>query len=251
MKKWFAFVAIFLGSYMVFLLASAPLALVTNNIELPRNIEIQGVSGSIWQGEIASVTVNKNVIEQVKTKLNFWSLFSLSPSIKLTFGDAMLAGPEGKFTLKISPEQLTLTEGELFISASDIAKQLPLPIPVAAQGGVELYLPLLVMTTSEQLSCSQAEGQLTWLRAGVVALEQNIKLGKFTAEISCAKGNLLAKLSPNNNLGLSFDGVLALPAKKASGQGYIKPGAKFPSQLKSALSFLGRADNQGRYPLRF
>jgi general secretion pathway protein N len=251
MKKWFAVSAIFLSSYIVFLLSTAPLILAVNNISLPKNIELQGVSGSVWQGEIAQVTINNNTIEQVKTEVSFWSLFSLSPSIQVNFGDAMLAGPEGKFTLKVSSEQLSLTEAEVFLSANDIAKQLPLPIPVTAQGNVELYLESMAVSTGNELSCLQAQGDVSWLRAGVIALDQDIKLGKLTVGISCTDGNVLAKVDPKNNLGLNFDGVLALPAKKATGQGYLKPGAKFPPQLKSALSFLGRADNEGRYPLRF
>ncbi|TWX70693.1 type II secretion system protein N [Colwellia demingiae] len=251
MKKWFAFTAIFLSSYIAFLVANTPLALVINNIQLPKNIVLQGVSGSIWQGEVVRVTINNNTIEKVKTTVSFWSLFSLSPSIQVTFGDAMLSGPEGKLNLNVSSEQFALTEVELFISANDIAKQLPLPIPLSAQGNVELFLSEVIIVTGNQLSCSKAEGDVSWSRAGVVALEQNIKLGKFAAEISCDAGNLLAKVSPKNNLGLSFDGVLALATQKVSGKGYLKPGAKFPSQLRSALSFLGRPDNQGRYLLRF
>jgi len=251
MKKWFAFTAIFLSSYIVFLVANTPLSLVINNITYPKNIVLQGVSGSIWQGEIARVTIDNNAVEKVKTTVSFWSLFSLSPSIQVSFGDAMLSGPEGKLNLTVSSEQLTLTEVELFMSANDIVRQLPLPIPLSAQGNVELFLSEIVIVTGNQLSCSKAEGDVSWSRAGVVALEQNIKLGKFSVEISCDEGNLLAKVSPKNNLGLSFDGVLALATQKVSGKGYLKPGAKFPSQLRSALSFLGRPDNQGRYLLRF
>jgi len=251
MKNWFAASAIFLGSYMVFLLSTAPLALVLNNISLPKNIELQGVSGSVWQGGIAQVKINTNTIEQIKTDVSFWSLFSLSPSIQIDFGDAMLSGPEGKLTLKVSSEQVTLSEVDVFLSANNIASQLPLPIPVSAQGNVEVTFTSMVLTTGKSLSCLQAQGKVSWVRAGVVALEQNIKLGKINVGISCAGGNLLAKVNPKNNLGLNFDGVLALPAQKASGQGYLKPGANFPEQLKPALSFLGRADNEGRYPLRF
>ena len=251
MKKWFAFTAIFLSSYIAFLLANTPLALVINNITLPKNIVLQGVSGSIWQGEIVRVTVNNNNIEKVKTTVSFWSLLSFSPSIQVAFGDAMLSGPEGKLNLTVSSEQLALTEVELFISANDIAKQLPLPIPLSAQGSVELFLSEIVIVTGNQLSCLKAQGDVSWSRAGVVALEQNIKLGKFSAEISCNKGNLVTKVSPKNNLGLSFDGVLSLATQKVSGNGYLKPGAKFPSQLRSSLSFIGRPDNQGRYALRF
>lgn len=251
MKKWFAFTAIFLSSYIAFLVANTPLSLAINNVQLPKDIVLQGVSGSIWQGEISRVTIDNNAIEKVKTTVSFWSLFGLSPSIQVSFGDAMLSGPEGKLNLTVSSEQLTLTEVELYISANDIAQQLPLPIPLSAQGNVELFLSEIVIVTGNQLSCSKAEGDVLWSRAGVVALEQNIKLGKFSAEISCAEGDLLAKVSPKNNLGLSFDGGLTLTTQKISGKGYLKPGAKFPSQLRSALSFLGRPDNQGRYLLRF
>ncbi len=251
MKKWFAIIAIFFSSYLIFLIATAPLALVTNAVTLPKNVEIHGASGSIWQGDIARVVVNNNIIERVKTDVSFWSLFSLSPTVQLTFGDSMLAGPEGKLTMELSSSELSLSEVELYLSASDVAKQLPLPIPVVAQGNIELQLSSVQISYGEKLSCTAAQGELIWLRAGVVALEQSIKLGKLSANLSCDKGNILAKVAPNNNLGLSFDGMLALPSQRASGNGYLKPGAKFPAELKNALSFLGRPDNQGRYPLRF
>ena len=251
MKKWFAFSAIFLSSYLAFLVANAPLSLVVNNIQLPKHINLDDVSGSIWQGEISRLWVSNYQIEKVKISVSFWSLFSLSPSVQVFFGDAMSSGPEGKLNLSVSAEQVVLSDMELLISANDIAKQLALPLPIRAQGSVELFLSELVIVTGEQLVCSRAEGNVTWSRAGVIALEENIKLGKFAAEISCDDGKLLAKVSSKNNLGLSFDGALALNTQKVSGKGYLKPGAKFPSQLRSALSFIGRPDNQGRYQLKF
>ncbi|ALO36077.1 general secretion pathway protein GspN [Colwellia sp. MT41] len=251
MKKWFAFTAIFLSSYVVFLVATMPLALIINTIELPKHIKIGTVSGSIWQGEIAGVMVSNTQIQQVKTQLSFWSLLSLSPKLKVVFGDTMLAGAEGKFTLTVSSKTLIFKDVELFISANEIAKQLPLPIPVIAQGNVELKFAELNLNIEGNLTCQHAQGQVSWLRSGVVALDNNIKLGKLSADMHCEQGDLIAQISAKNNLGLSFTARLSLAQKKASGQGYLEPGAKFPAQLKSALVFLGRPDQQGRYPLRF
>lgn len=251
MKKWFAFIAIFLSSYLVFLVATMPLILLVNTIGLPKNIQVESVSGSIWQGEIAEITINNNQVQQVKTELSFWSLFTLSPQLNVTFGDAMKVGAEGKFTLTVSSTKLKLNDVELFVSANDIAKQLPLPIPVTAQGNVELFFTELSIDIEDKLACEQANGQVTWLRSGVVALEKNVKLGKIQADISCEKGDALAKITAKNNLGLSFDARLSLANQRASGQGYIKPGAKFPAELQPALPFLGKADNQGRYQLKF
>ncbi|PKI13167.1 type II secretion system protein N [Colwellia sp. 12G3] len=251
MKKWFAVMAIFLSSYVFFLVATMPLAFLINNIELPKNIQIDTVSGSIWQGEIAQLAVNNNQVQQIKTELSFWSLLILSPSVDVSFGDATSAGPEGRFTLTISSNKLQLHDVELFISANDIAKKLPLPIPVTAQGNIELSFRELVLNSSEKLVCQQAQGQVSWLRSGVVALENNIKLGKIDADLNCEKGDLIAQILPKNNLGLSFTARLSLADQKASGQGYLKPGKNFPAELQSALSFLGRPDNQGRYQLKF
>ena len=251
MKKWFAITAIFLSSYLVFLVATMPLAFLINNIELPKNVHINSVSGSIWQGEIAQVAVDNNEIQQIKTALSFWSLLSLSPTVDVSFGDATTAGAEGKFTLTVSANKLQLNDVELFVSANDIAKQLPLPIPVTAQGNIELSFSELIIDRSEKLVCQQAQGHISWIRSGVVALDNNIKLGKIDADLDCEKGDLRAKISPKNNLGLSFNARLSLANQKASGQGYLKPGPKFPAQLQSTLSFLGRPDNQGRYQLRF
>ncbi|KGJ92379.1 type II secretion system protein N [Colwellia psychrerythraea] len=251
MKKWFAFTAIFLSSYLVFLVVKVPLALVINTIELPKNIKVDGVSGSIWQGEIAQFTVNNNQVRIIKTQLSFWSLLTFSPTVAVSFGDPVLAGPEGRFILTLSSQQLLLNDVELFLSANDIAKQLPLPIPVTAQGNVELAFTELSLNIADKLTCEQAQGQVTWLRSGIVALDYNIKIGSVKADIYCEQGDLMAKVLPKNNLGLSFTTRLSLAQQKASGQGYLKPGAKFPAQLKSALSLLGRPDGQGRYPLKF
>ena len=179
MKKWFAITAIFLSSYLVFLVATMPLAFLINNIELPKNVHINSVSGSIWQGEIAQVAVDNNEIQQIKTALSFWSLLSLSPTVDVSFGDATTAGAEGKFTLTVSANKLQLNDVELFVSANDIAKQLPLPIPVTAQGNIELSFSELIIDRSEKLICQQAQGHISWIRSGVVALDNNIKLGKI------------------------------------------------------------------------
>jgi len=250
MRKWYAFTAIFFSSYLVFLVATMPLALLINNIELPKNVYIGSVSGSVWQGEISQASANNNQIQKIKTELSFWSLLILSPTVDISFGDSMLDGPEGKFTLTVSSSELLLNDVELFISASDIAKQLTLPIPITAQGNVELSFSELNLDT-EKSTCEFAKGQVSWIRAGVVALDNNIKLGSLKAEVDCDKGDIQAKILPKNNLGLSFKARLVLANQKASGQGHLKPGAKFPAELKPALSFLGSPDNQGRYVLRF
>jgi len=260
MKKWFTLGAIFFTSYLVFVLATLPLPWILNKVTLPKSVTLNGVSGTIWQGEIAQVVLTNSAkstqLQQVKTALSFWSLFSLTPKVDIHFGDALLAGPEGKLTLAASQELLSLTDVELFIPANDIAQQAELPLPVTAKGELELHLTQIDISLNEQ-KCQQANGDIGWSHAGIIAMEQNIKLGKLKANISCDKGDLIVKISPKNDLGLSFSAYLGVKGSaknrkvKASGEGYLKPGAKFPAQLKSVLPFLGNTDKQGRYRLAF
>jgi general secretion pathway protein N len=260
MKKWFTLGAIFFTSYLIFVLATLPLPWLINKVTLPKNITLHGVSGTVWQGEIAQVILSNSAkntqVEQVTTALSVWSLFSLTPQIDVRFGDAFSAGPEGKMTLAVSQEQLSLTDVELFLSANDIAQQANLPLPVTAKGELELHLTQVDISLSEQ-KCQQANGNVDWSHAGIIAMEQNIKLGKLQAKVSCEKGDLVVKIEPKNDLGLSFSTYIGIKGGaqkgqlKTSGQGYLTPGSKFPPELKSVLPFLGNVDNQGRYRLMF
>ena len=252
MKKWFSLGAVFLSCYIVFLVATLPLALVVNHSKLPKNISVEAVSGTIWHGNVAQLVVDGNTIKDIEAQLSFWSLFTLMPTVELTFGNELLAGPEGKLTLAISQTELALSDVTLYLGANEIAQHLPMPLPISAKGQVELQLSQVnIMLDTKQ--CTQAKGEATWSRAGVIALEQNIALGKFAADITCDDGKLVAMINPKNDLGLTFSAYIASAGNRVNvkGTGHIQPGAKFPTQLKSALPFLGKPDQQGRYRLFF
>lgn len=260
MKKWFTLGAIFLTSYFIFLLSTLPLPWVMNKITLPKNIVFNGVSGTVWQGNIEQVLIinaaNRTEVQQVKTALSFWSLLSFSPKVDVVFGDALLAGPEGKLSVAVSQEQVALTDVVLIMPANDVAQQAKLPLPVTAKGEFELQMAQIIFSLSEQ-TCQQASGNLNWSGAGVIAMKETIKLGQLKADISCEKGDVIAKISPQNNLGLSFSANINIKDSMqrnrltVSGKGYLKPPASFPEQLQAALPFLGRPDKDGRYRLAF
>lgn len=246
MKKYFAYAGIFLLAYLTFVLATLPAQFVVSKLSLPKNVGIYGVSGTIWQGSIEQLVITNTQIQKVNSQLSFLSLFTLTPKVDLTFGDAILAGPEGQLTLAVSADELALTNVDVLIPANTIAQQIALPLPITAKGNVEVQLTALAISLGESKQCTLASGELSWRRAGVIALEQNIKLGKLSADIGCEQGAIAVNLAPKNNLGLTFSAYIR-DKGKISGQGHLKPGAKFPEQLKSALPFLGKADNQGRY----
>jgi len=260
MKKWFALGGIFFTSYLVFILATLPLPWLLTQLTIPNTVQLSHVSGSVWEGEIEQVILsqgaNSHQIQQVKTALSFWSLFSLAPKVELRFGDALLTGPEGTMTLVASENQLSFTEVNILLSANDIAQQIDLPLPVVAKGDLRLVLSQFDVALHEK-KCLRAKGNVNWTYAGITAMEQSIKLGQLKAKISCSKGGIVLNLDPKNDLGISFSVDISPTGNnrnrnfKLSGEGYLKPGKKFPAQIRPVLPFLGKPDNQGRYLLGF
>jgi len=250
MKKTLAAMAIFLIAYIGFLIATLPAATVVNQFPLAKKISLHAVSGTIWHSKVDQVVVDGISISNVNTRLNLWSLFTLAPKLDITFGDSFSTGPEGQLELELSQEKAVVNDLTLFIKANEIAQQLTLPLPITAQGNVDVMVDNIEILLQKNNQCSTAKGVVTWQRAGVVALEENIKFGQFTANLECENGALALLVSPKNNLGLTFNAYVR-NGKRISGNGFLKPGSNFPQALQSALPFLGKKDSQGRYRLSF
>ena len=250
MKKQFTLGGIFLIAYVGFLIATLPATVLINKLPLPKAIQLSGVTGSIWHTKVQQIELGTVTIQKVHTQLSFWSLFTLTPKLAITFGDSFSAGPEGEFELAISQKKVQISDLKLLVKANEIAQQLTLPLPISAQGDVELTMLNAEVALQKDNQCIAAKGTVIWSKSAVLALDQNIKLGNITADIDCENGALALIISPKNDLGLTFNAYMR-KGGRLSGNGFLKPGANFPQALSSALPFLGRKDSQGRYRLSF
>ncbi|TPH15244.1 type II secretion system protein N [Litorilituus lipolyticus] len=250
MKKYFSYGTLFLGLFLIFLVASMPATFVLGQVKLPKNIGVSSVSGTVWNMDIEQAFIAETTLNKINARLSFWSLFTLTPSVDITFGDPLIAGPEGKLTAAVSHESLSLSNVEVFVKANAIAQQISLPLPLTAKGDVEVMLTEMLIDLGNNNACIEAQGNIDWQRAGVIALEQNIKLNKLSAVIGCENQAISVTVNPKNDLGLTFSAYIQGQGA-ISGQGHLKPGAKFPNELKQALPFLGRPDSEGRYRVNF
>jgi general secretion pathway protein N len=247
MKKWFIGTAVFVLVYLFFMVSQTPAQWVVNQISLPKNVALQGVKGSIWQGSIKRIIVDGYSIHNVNIEVNLLSLLMFNPSVDATFGGALVNGPEGKASLSHLFGDIEVSHGQVLVAANDIAQQLTLPIPLSAQKFIDVHIETFVMGKP---LCQQLRGTVLWDNAGIKALDETVALGTLSGQLQCEKGLVKFTFDPKNNLGLTFDAYIHSP-ERISGQGYLNPGDKFPAKLKEALPFLGRTDNLGRYKLNF
>lgn len=247
MKKWFLGTAVFFLVYLFFMITQIPAQWVVNQISLPKNVILQGINGTIWEGRIQRVVVDGYAINQISTEVNLLALLLFNPTVDATFGGALVNGPEGKATISHLLGDIELNDTEITVAANDIAQQLPLPVPLTAQKFIDIKVNQFVMG---QPLCEQLSGDIQWGKAVVKALDQKVNLGTLSGQLTCDKGLVKFIFDPKNDLGLTFEAYVHSP-ERISGSGYLKPGNKFPAELKEVLPFLGRADNLGRYKLNF
>lgn len=247
MKKWLAVCSAFLSIYLLFVIAFLPASFVLSKIKLPANIQLGQVSGSIWHSQVDSLLIENTLVNKINVNVNWLSILLFNPSIEVTFGGALYNGPEGHFLASGFLSDLTVTDLQLDIRANEIAQQLPLPIPVEAKNNVSISINEFVLG---QPVCQRLSGNVKWNDAMITALSEQVPLGSLKATVSCEKGNGVAVLDENNNLGVTF--TAELRAKGAiSGSGYLTPDKNLPKAIEQVLPFLGRQDNQGRYRLAF
>lgn len=247
MKNKIVFISLFIGCYLCFLVATLPAHVAMQFISLPKTVQLSEAKGSIWQVEFESINYQGFAVSNISADMSPLSLLILSPKIDLNFGGSLLAGPKGQASLSYIFGTITVEDATIDIAASEIAPYLLLPVPVDAFGNVSLALTELEV--DEQLQCQQAQGALSWQRAAATAMEQTVELGDFNGVISCQKGAFALTINPDNHLGLTYSASVNAKGQ-LNGQGFVKPGAKFPQQLKQALPFIGNPDNQGRYQLK-
>lgn len=247
MKKWFAYGAVFFSVYLVFLSATLPASWLVTFVKLPNNIQVSELAGTVWEGNAEYVEYNGTRINKIKSELSFFSLLMFDPTVTLTFGGALMSGPEGELTVSQLLTNIKVSDMKISLPANHIAEKLILPIPMEAHNFIDLTISEFVMGKP---ICQQMSGSLLWKKAAVTALSEKVELGRLSADLSCEKGALALTVSPKNDLGLTFT-TYVHNMKKASGNGFLKPSVKFPNAIRPLLSFLGKTDNQGRYRLSF
>lgn len=245
MKKILLYLLIFISAYLVFVVVTMPAKFILSQLSLPKEIKVHGLSGTVWHSEIAAISNDYINVSDVKADLNFWSLFTLAPQLDIRLGDSLKPGPIGSLTAILSAESIKINNADIIIAANDVIANTKLPFPIDAKGDVELNI------TNFQLGkpiCQELVGQISWPKAKLKAFEEDIMLGSLSGKLACDQGALMLTIDENNDLGLTYTAYVR-KIGIISGEGYLQPGDKFPDNVRPALSFLGKPDNQGRYRL--
>lgn len=246
MKSWmWAILAII--TYLFLLIAYLPAAQFiayaqNNNPNLP--FTISKPEGTLWSGRADKVITQGIAVTNFRWELSPLALLIGRASLDLHAGK--IRGSEqtylkGNVSVSLfNTQNITADKFQLFLPAKSVMAQLPLPVPVSADGRFRLD----IQTFKFNQTCIELDGKGSWLNGTVSGPSAVIDFGNFDANLSCEEEQFAIQVQPQNKLNLDAKVLLSVDGKyKINGR--FKPSDDMPQEVKQAANFFGSADAQG------
>ncbi|MFS1425046.1 type II secretion system protein N [Shewanella sp. 10N.286.48.B5] len=233
--------------YLIFLVVFIPANWLVGIAPLPNNIKVSGVSGTLWQGSADLVSIDRRLIEQVSWDLNPWTLFIGQLYVDLQIGSrATPVSGQGDISWSlagVSAENLRFEAPNKFLLGN--AK---LPFRTMVDGDVSLIVESLKQGTPW---CEQLTGKLFLNAIDVKNQFGEYPLGDIALGLSCIDGQVQLMTDDSmNKMGIQGSATLG-ENNRIVVSAKIKPTHEQPQDLTQALSFLGKQDSQGYYPVNY
>ncbi|WP_337841683.1 type II secretion system protein N [Rheinheimera sp.] len=238
---------VILALYLGFVLLLSPAALWLKLVPLPASVQLGPVSGTVWQGQVQALSVQGLTLSDLKWQLNPWLLFTGKLALTLEAGQPRQTQlPSLKTELRFGFDSMQVRQLQARLPVSLLQPALQLPLPVGLDGAVLLKIPQLEWSTA---GCQQLQGLVSWLDAKVQPPTGWIGLGTLDGQLSCADNQLQLVTQPSPPLHLEVTALVS-PAGRYRLDGFIKPDSSMPQDVHQAMQFVGKADAQGRFPVR-
>lgn len=232
--------------YVILLIAYLPAHQVSSRFALPDSINISGVSGTVWHGNIDRLVINNIPVNQLNWSISAWSLLLGQLDLQLEAGNMREASSiafKGPVSLNIlDPLSFAAEEFQLYLPVDRVLAEVQLPLPVAASGRFRVNISQLLF---EQGMCEQLSATGDWLNASVAGTQGPIELDTFTAQLHCEAQNYVIEVAEPNAFGLSLTATATADFQTITLDSKFKPDANLPREVHEAAMFFGEPDNQG------
>lgn len=238
---------IYLGiaAYLIFLLHALPASFLPRyilpSISAARAVKLQGVRGSIWQGQAMEARYANFSLGKLDWRIRSWGLLLGKLKLHLkTNNDDMHSAAYVDLGLGGS------------VTAKDVSMQLPaqslMPLmygyPMSIGGELRGNLMEVVIERGRVL---KAQGRIVWLNAALLA-PQNIELGDYliTLEPVDSGSKLLIKDQGRGPVQTEIT-ITVNGTGEYHTQGWLKPRDASQQSIADGLRLLGKPDDAGRY----
>lgn len=242
-KRHYIFTAVI--TYLVLLIATIPARPVTDLINKNSPVNIQGVSGSVWNGKAYMITAKNNIkVERTEWSFNLWKLF---------LGKVAIDANARFLDNDISAELGTSFIGRFFINdlsakiAADEVAQLA-NIPLARLSGM---ITLDIESAQwKQGELPLATGEIRWADAAVTVAD-TASLGNISVLLSESDQQLLNAKIKNQGGDIKITGSAGLvPEADYAVELKLLPLASANNNIKQSLGMFAKKQGSGEYLLK-
>jgi general secretion pathway protein N len=238
---------IYLGiaAYLVFLFHALPASFLTRFI-LPaipatRGVSLQGVHGTIWQGQATDARIANFNLGKLQWALRSWGLLLGKLKLHLNFSQDNLRGNA----------YVSIGMGGT-LSADDVDVQFPaeslMPLlygyPLSIAGDLRGNLKEVTLKHGRVL---QVQGRIVWKNAALRA-PQNIDMGDYLITLEPINlGSKIVIKDQGQGPVLTEITIIVNGAGEYKMNGWLKARDATQQSVTEGLRMLGRPDNSGRY----
>ena len=245
MKRIFLFSLCFILVFLVSVLIHVPVSFAIKYLPPIQGLEFNGIGGTVWQGNAKNIVWKNQNLGQVVWDFQPGKLMEGKAEFSLRFGRGSDLNFTGKGNVGISISGPYAESVVASVPASQILQKVNVPVPVSADGRVELSIHEYRYAAPW---CQSANGTLVWNASEINSPLGNLNLGALIADVNCSDNKLMASGNQETkqvagafNAQLDANKVYKMDA-------WFKPNSEFPAGMKSQLKWLGNPNAEGRYP---
>jgi general secretion pathway protein N len=235
-KSGLKYLLLFLPILMVALFLTLPLKLVVEYVPIPQILKLEGLTGSVFAGQIDRLTIRKIPIHQVAYKFDISCLLRIAICLESEF-------LEGNVRLSYKPvvNQLDIIRGNLKL-ALETPGILPPSLFIKPSGIINIQE---VSATIQSEKIHEISSRAIWQHAGIEGEELNLgdfefNLDRIGPEYELTVRDLNAMIAVNGNAIVNQKGDYISTATLTA-----KPG--LPSSIKTALEYVARKKNLNQF----
>ncbi|WPC73969.1 type II secretion system protein N [Vibrio porteresiae] len=242
MRKTIALVTLLIAVFVVSVIAHLPATVTLNHLPLPRQLKIDGVSGTVWHGQAEQVRWLSYDLGSVNWDMHLASLFTGKVAVSTRFGQGSEMNVRGRGVVGIGFGGVFAKSLLVSLPAAQVTSYIRQPVDLTGQ--IELTLRDYHYAAPW---CSEAKGTLAWTKGAVSSPVGAVNLGQVIADVTCKDSRIDVKGNQGNQEVSSEFSATVEANRRYQAQAWFKPGSQFPKELGDLLKHLPNPDGQGRY----
>ena len=230
-------------SYVVLLIATIPAKPVIDLVNRNTPANVQGVSGTLWDGRALLISINNINIDRTEWSFKLWKLFigKVAVNINTQFSDNDINAEIGTSFLG----RFFINDLYARVDAQQVAELANLPL-VQLSGIISLDIESAQWKQGE---LPLANGEISW-RDAAVTVADTASLGNVTILISESDQQLLTAEINNQGGDIKINGTAGLvPEADYTVDIKLLPTATANNNIKQSLGMFAQRQSNGEYTL--